>query len=325
MASDKLKKTRILQILFGVILIISIALISVSLKKLKSTEYGVAYDKWAKTLADAAEQGGLHNGPPGFKFIKFPSTQINAELNGTCVSRDGLRVVFDVTYQYKIAEEAITDAIIKYRNFEKWGKIVEAAGSSAIQHTCSEYNITNFQSKRGAIQESMLTNLRIKLEGVSKNSNITSVEDADIVTTEDGVHALAVSLQLRDVELPAEYRTAVAEKQAAEEDIILARNQKTQETTKAQTELLAANEEARKIKNTAENVANVTLKQAELKAQETLYALDREASTLMDVRTSFNLTSAGLIAYTQNQLYESMDKLRVKSVEPAKKVGGDEL
>merc|ERR1712038_222266 len=249
-------------------------------------------------------------------FIKFPSTQISAELNGTCVSRDGLRVVFDVNYQYKISEESITDVIKKYRNFEKWGQIVEAAGSSAIQHSCSEYNITNFQSMRGAIQESMLTNLKLKLEG-SGTSNESAV---DIVATEDGVHALAISLQLRDVALPEQYKNAVAEKQSAEEDIILARNEKTQETTKARTEFFAAEKEASKIMDSARNKANVTKTQANLKAQETLYSLEREAQIIVQQVDFFNLTSAGIIAYTQNQLYEGMTKLKVKSVEPAKQL-----
>ena len=65
---------------------------------------------------------------------------------------------------------------------------------------------------RGAIQESMLTNLKLKLEG-SGTSNESAV---DIVATEDGVHALAISLQLRDVALPEQYKNAVAEKQSAE-------------------------------------------------------------------------------------------------------------
>ena len=47
-----------------------------------------------------------------------------------------------------------------------------------------------------------------------------------------GVYARAISLQLRNVELPEEYRESVSEKQSAAEDITLAQNQRSQETTK---------------------------------------------------------------------------------------------
>ena len=110
--------------------------------------------------------GGLHLGPPGFIFIKFPSTQISADINdATCVSKDGLRVKFGVSFQYQLPMEWVKPVVVKYRNMDKWGGIVYAAGMSAVQHSCSKYDISNFQNKRGIIQSEMESKLRIKLEG----------------------------------------------------------------------------------------------------------------------------------------------------------------
>jgi regulator of protease activity HflC (stomatin/prohibitin superfamily) len=92
----------------------------------------------------------------------------------------------------------------------------------------------------------MEDNLEIKLEG-------------NETPGEKGVHAVAVSLQLMYIHLPEEYNEAVSHKQAAEEDIALAVAQRTQETTKANTLLLKAREEARKIRDTAENEAEVLM------------------------------------------------------------------
>jgi hypothetical protein len=58
--------------------------------------------------------------------------------------------------------------------------------------------------------------IRTKLEGPSNTDG------------SDGVYARAISLQLRDVALPAEYMTSVSEKQQASEDITLAQNQRSQ-------------------------------------------------------------------------------------------------
>ena len=141
-------------------------------------------------------------------------------------------------------------AIVKYRDFHKWATIVEQAGLSAIHHSCSEFMVSEFQTRRGFIQSIMEKNLRLKLEGNEE-------------TGEEGVNAVAVSLQLTYIGLPQAYNMAVAEKQvsspavdttfilglfcaecsqrrsfsfklkqAAEEDIALAIAQRKQETTK---------------------------------------------------------------------------------------------
>lgn len=256
---------------------------------------------------------GLHVGPPGYEFIKFPSTYITVDLpDATCVSQDGLRVGFSVTFQYQIPAEWLLPAVIKYRDFEKWAQVVEAAGNSAVHHTCSEFQISNFQNKRGEIQSKMEENMRLKLEGTKEDGS-------------DGVYARAISLQLRNVDLPDEYREAVSDKQAAAEDIILAQNQRTQETTKAQTSLLAAQEEARIINNTAVNDAEILLTEAEIKAQETAFAFETEAGVFVSVKRALGLSTDGVLAYLSNRLYAGAANLKVSAAEPARLSRKDEL
>ena len=192
-------------------------------------------------------------------------------------------------------------------------EVVEAAGRSAIQHTCSDFTIASFQNQRGTIQSRMLENLRLKLEGDPSDEQ------------DNGVYAVAISVQLRFLQLPAEYQNAVAEKQSAEEDIVLARNQRRQETTKATTELLAAQEEARKILETATTEAEILITEAKLKAEETLFAFEQEASSIVKAKSSLNLTTEGVLAYTENMLIAQTKRLRVSAGEPAKLSRKDEL
>lgn len=203
-------------------------------------------------------------------------------------------------------------AILKYRDHHKWASTVEQAGLSAIHHSCSEFSVAEFQNKRGVIQSTMEKNLKLKLEG-----NKTAGEE--------GVNAIAVSLQLTYVHLPEKYNTAVAEKQAAEEDIALAIAERKQETTKANTELLKAKEEARKIRDTAQNEAEVLLTEARLKAEEILYSFQKEAEALVEVKNRLNLTTEGVLAYLSNKLLEEADHLTVTTGEPAKLSRKDEL
>lgn len=296
-----------------VFFILVISLLAVSLKKVEETEYGLMYTRWSKRLDEEAQSGGLFIGPPGFRFIRFPSTFVTVDLDGrNCVSRDGLIVQFSVTFQYQMIAENMFPVVERYRDFDGWNEIVKEAGISAIHHSCSEFTITNFQNKRGEIQEAMLNNLRLKLEG-----NVTEGVE--------GVYAQAASLQLRFLGLPNEYSEAVREKQSAEEDIALAKNQRQQETTKANTAFLRAQEEARKILDTANNDVEILLTEARLAAEETTFAFEQEAVTIVNIKESLGLSTNGVLAYLANGLLEDVDNLKVTSFEPARLSRSEEL
>jgi len=309
---NTLPKKRSWYFLLFALIITALGLLIASFKKLNSTQYGLSYNVHKKQLADAVQSGGIHSGPPGFQFIKFPSTQITVDVDGICNSRDGLEVAFQVTYQYQIPKEWVKPVIERYRDFYKWATVVESAAVAALQHSCADYDILDFQQQRGIIQNTMEDRLRVRLEGPEKDGKT-------------GVYAKAISLQLRNLDLPDKYTNAVSEKQAAAEDIQLAKNQRIQETTKANTRLLDALEQAKIILDTAENEANVTITEAQLKAQEIQYAFEKEALVLTTLKTDLNLTTDGLIAFWSLQLYEKAENLKVTAAEPARLSRKDEL
>ncbi|KAL3909145.1 MAG: hypothetical protein SGILL_008204 [Bacillariaceae sp.] len=305
-----------ISILVVFVLIFSSVMVAVSLRKVDETEYGVKYARYKKELDDAAVSGGLFPGPPGYKMIKFPSTFLTANFDDrTCVSRDGLRVQFSVTFQYQMTAENVVPAILKYRDAYKWREIVEQGGLSAMHHACGDFFISDFQNKRGDIQEQMLQNLRLKLEGDQEEGE----------TTGEGVFAVAISVQLKNLKLPDEYNKAVENKQAAEEDIALAIAQRKQSTTKAETELLKAHEDARKILNSANSEAEVLSTEANLKASETTYAFEKEAETIVELKNALNLSTEGVLTALANNLYSEAKNLKVTAGQPAKLGRQDEL
>ena len=274
-------------------------------------EYGLAYDWHTKSLADEAMLGGLHLGPPGFKFIKFPSTYLGFDIvNSTCVSKDGLRVQFSVTFQFQLPMEWVKPVVEKYKDLGSWYPVVVAAGRSSVQHTCSLFEISNFQNSRGIIQGSMETKLREKLEG----PNLDGI---------GGVYARAISLQLSNIELPQDYRDSVTEKQQASEDITLAINQRTQRPPKPPRSC-SAREEAKKINNTAVNEAAVILTEANLHKTEIEYGLQQETlayAAILDNTDSRNeqLSKEGLLAFIGNRLFEEHPGVvRASLEEPAR-------
>eukprot|EP00584_Thalassiosira_punctigera_P004576 CAMPEP_0172539156 /NCGR_PEP_ID=MMETSP1067-20121228/10417_1 /TAXON_ID=265564 ORGANISM="Thalassiosira punctigera, Strain Tpunct2005C2" /NCGR_SAMPLE_ID=MMETSP1067 /ASSEMBLY_ACC=CAM_ASM_000444 /LENGTH=218 /DNA_ID=CAMNT_0013324795 /DNA_START=73 /DNA_END=729 /DNA_ORIENTATION=+ len=158
----------------------------------------------------------------------------------------------------------------------------------------------------------MEDNLKIKLQG-----NRTSGDD--------GVQAVAVSLQLKEIRLPANYTEAVSNKQKAEEDIELAIAERDQNMTKARTKLLTAEKEAEKIKDSARNEADVLLTEARLQAEETLYSFEKEADALVQVKEKLNLNTAGVLTYLSSRLLFEATNLKVTTAEPAKLSHRDEL
>ena len=85
-----------------VVVCVIIGVLATSFKKVPSTEMGVQYNVHKKQLDDATKSGGLFAGPPGYQFVKFPSTFITVDVNNReCVSNDGLLVVFSVTFQVR--------------------------------------------------------------------------------------------------------------------------------------------------------------------------------------------------------------------------------
>lgn len=314
---EELKKRKICWGIFLFVLICTgIGVLIASLGKVNDQSYGIEYNVHSKQLDDAVRSGELCFGPPGFEFIKFPRSFITVDLNErTCVSYDGLLVVVSVTFQYRMMEENVLDVILKYRNFDRWADVVEAAGLSAIHHSCGNYVISDFQNKRGEIQLDMEENLRLKLEGDPNDTN----------GSPDGVYAKVESVQLQNIELPVEYNDAVQEKQSAEEDISLAENERKQEITKAETERLRAEEEARKILDTARNEADLLLTEARLKAEGTMFSFEKEAETILEVKASLNLTTEGVLAYLYNTLLSEVTNLRITTGEPAKLSRKEEL
>ncbi|XP_056012084.1 uncharacterized protein LOC125682499 [Ostrea edulis] len=122
------KKCMAVLIVIGALVIMTIALIATSLKKLASDEIGIKYDTINKDLGSSTEREGLHNGPPGFEFIIFPSVYKSLEFSLKCLNKDGVQIKLDVTYQYKVRSANLRTVILNFRNFTGYKQVLTYAG-----------------------------------------------------------------------------------------------------------------------------------------------------------------------------------------------------
>ena len=84
---------------------------------------GIMYDNVAKSLKTEVKTGGLHSGPPGFKFIKFPGTFKTMEYKKlSCLNKEGVKIGLVVQFQYRAQIKNIRELILKYKNVDGYVK-----------------------------------------------------------------------------------------------------------------------------------------------------------------------------------------------------------
>ena len=81
----------------------------------------MAYDVVQRDLDDEVKKSGLHNGPPGFKFIKFPSVFKSKRFgNVTCLNKEGLEIKLSVEFQYRAKPNDLRNTIMQFKDFDNY-------------------------------------------------------------------------------------------------------------------------------------------------------------------------------------------------------------
>ncbi|XP_021354142.1 uncharacterized protein LOC110450764 isoform X2 [Mizuhopecten yessoensis] len=269
-------------IILGVIVVIAalvIGLVTTSLKKLASDEVGIQYDTIQRNLAQDVRKEGLHTGPPGFEFIIFPSVYRSMAFNDlTCLNKDGVQIVLDVTYQYKVKAPKLREVIVDFRDYDGYKDVLKYAGQSALHESCSQFNTSQFQSERGSFQE--LVREKLKTRYGELNAGITD-------------------LQVSNIARPAEYESAIRSKERAREDIKVALNERPRLLTEADTGKREAETQAEIIKDKAMSEARILENRAVSEANSIIaqYSKEAEAYELILSSSGLAFTVEGFISY----------------------------
>ncbi|KAL5006061.1 hypothetical protein ScPMuIL_017219 [Solemya velum] len=258
-----------------------IGLVASSLKKLATDEVGIAYDTIQKDLGTTVEKEGLHTGPPGFEFIKFPSVFRTLDFNKLmCLNKDGVTITLDVTYQYKARPTKLRQIIMDFRDFEGYKKVLRYSGQSALHESCSYFNTSQFQAERGLFQQ------KVK-EKISQRY--------------DGLNCDIKGLQVSNIARPGDYETAIRSKERAREDIQVAENERPRQLTEAETGKRKAATTAQIIMQKATSDAEILKNRAiaEADAIKTQYVKEAEAykNIVGSGPDSLNFSPEGFISY----------------------------
>ncbi|KAK6166454.1 hypothetical protein SNE40_023141 [Patella caerulea] len=266
-------------ILAVVIVIVSIALVIVSLKKLDSDEVGIKYNRVSLTLEDKPYYEGLYTGPPGFEFVVFPNTFTTMQFqNFKCLNAEGITMELNVEYQYKAEIDSLQTIMKDFKDFDDYKEILEDEGEAALQNACSNFNTSQFQSERGAFQGVV----RIRLQE----------RYTQLFCTVTGV-------QVNNIMWPSSYENAIRSTERAREDIRVASSEQPRLLTEADTEILQAKTQAQIILDKAESDARVRKNKADSVAQAITAQFEKEAESYSEILSNQGLSFSqqGLISY----------------------------
>ena len=228
--------------------VLAVVLIATSIHKLDANDNGIIYDKLGCVFKGGVRTPGLYASVPFSRFITFPGVYKSVDIEVTCVTNDGLFVDLDVTFQYLPQLNALQHIAYTFRDRNKYDTVVRAAATSAIHSACSQYNTSDFQNVRTAVQDSMQTYIQTNL-GL--------------------VNATALSTQLVNIGVPDPWNQAVFNKQQSQQDIALASNQMDQSIYQAQLNVSLAEQYATINLQTADANATVLFKTAQQQALST--------------------------------------------------------
>jgi len=289
-------KCFIVLVIVGALVIMTIALIASSLKKLSSHEVGLEYDTIWKKLGDQPKNEGLHAGAPGFRFIKFPSVFSSLDYTTTCLNKDGVSIVLSVSFQYRARPNDLYDIITQFEDHDGYESVLRSAGSASIHEACSLFNTSQFQSERGKFQEEV---------------------GGKLVTRFDQLKCDVSEIQVSNIERPSGYETAVKEKEAARQNIQVAENERPRQVLQAETRRREAETQAQITIAQAESAARIKLSRARAEADAILDAFAKESDTYEELLSSsgLGLSKEGFLSYmgiraisnAQNPVYVGMD------------------
>ena len=159
-----------------------------------------------------------------------------------CNSMDGIKIELECTFQFVPDMEKMYELTMKYKDFATYSALVRLQARSAIRHACGRSSAQEFQTERAKV--------------------VGWMNDAVRTALDTKFYAEMKLLQLKNVERPTLYQTAVEAKETARSDIDLAGNERDQAITIARTRLDKANQVADATMDTAYAQANVTVRYA---------------------------------------------------------------
>lgn len=241
------------------------------------SQYGIAYNTHTcKATPDVYQEGKYALGIQSRMFL-YNRIVVTMEFDSVkCLTFDGIEVILAITFQYQLIEKELLTVLFDYGEEYLLQDFLKVTARDSIRDTCATKTAQNFYEERGGIEQAMFAAL---------------VRD---VTLAKG-HVIIRLLQLKNVDLPIELKTAIQEKQRSEQDIDNAMNERAGALINAQTILETAKVEAQTMIIVAEAEAKAVLTEAIETATAIQKVFENRGSVYKFIMTENNMNATEFV------------------------------
>lgn len=198
-----------------------------SFSSLEFNEYGLDYSGISKSINPTPQTAGIFFLGIGHSFIRFPKTVQTLEYSkdkkansGPLQSRtsDGLEVILEISFQYKLEYSGIFNLYMLYG--PEYSQIFDRMGIDVLTDLATGYTAYDFFMERTKIGEAMQT----ALDQHFRTNCFSSVE----------------FFQLRSVDLPDKFESAIQLSEVKKQDIKKAQAEKEKMVVELETSRIKA-------------------------------------------------------------------------------------
>lgn len=262
-------------------IILMIVLLALSIQNISQDEWGIEYNQVTRHVSTDVKGPGRYLNDPAATFLKYKNTFIPWELDVDCWTSDIIEINLDVAVQTLYVHEELPSVLFEFGTEEEFLPYVRNVLLRILRQSCSNFTAIDYYTSRGAIQTDMLNRIENELPKL-------------------GTHITAGGfLQLRNIKLPDAFNQAIIAKQTAQQEILLALNQREQSVIVANTNLSQAVNTATTITNNATLYSEAILFDAQQKA---LGINAAYANRLAVYRTAMQTLGLNASAYVKNIL-----------------------
>ena len=280
----------ILGSMLGVLMVVFITLIVMSFSSLEINELGLDYSAISKSVNPEPFKPGIHFLGIGHHFIKYPKVVQTIEFagkrtrrqQGTVRSRtsDGLEVTVDISFQYRIRPDKLYELYMRFGDHYK--QIFERVAVDILTDGTTNYTAYQFFYDRASIGTQMRTHL-----GHAYHDNCLAIIEF---------------FQLRQIDLPDDFETAIQDTEVTRQDISKA----SAEQQATYIELDTVVKKAQFNKNIFVNLARGSAQEILINNNATVESLvftQRQVSTAYQgLKTALQLTGKDLLGLIKSKL-----------------------
>lgn len=257
------------------------------------SEIGLDYSTISKTISQIGYAPGLYFLGLGHHFIKFPNIVQTLEFSldkgqseeGPIYSRtqDGLEVIIEISFQYLLDPKKLYELYMTFG--EDFKKPFQLIALDVLNEITTKYTAYQFFYDRALIGDAM----KDKLKTIFENKCFATIE----------------FFQLRTVDLPDPFESAIQNTEAQKQDIERAKAEQERNKVEIQTMVKQAEFQKNATINLASGEAASTLQKNDADVSNIRTYMQYQIDSYIKIKNRLNLTNQGLIDFMKGKIIEN--------------------